>query len=67
MEKVVCMRCHNVIQIHNGVVSGANNISQNIPHIQTEWGKFRGMLLVPHNIVKNLNNVMMKCWNENIK
>jgi hypothetical protein len=36
MEKVVCMRCHNVIQIHKGVVSGANNIPQNILHIQTE-------------------------------
>ena len=35
---------------------GTNNSLQNIPHIQPEW--FR-LLLVPQNIVMDLNNVMM--------
>jgi hypothetical protein len=28
---------HNIIQIHNSVMCGIHNISQNIPHIQNEY------------------------------
>ena len=38
---------------------GTDNIPQNIPYIQTECGKsLCEILLVPHNIVMHMNNVM---------
>ena len=36
------------------MLCGNDNILQNIPHVQFEYN----VLLVPHDIVMNLNNVM---------
>ena len=44
------------------MLSGTNNILQTNPHIQTECGEYYvvcRVLSIPHNIVMDLNNVMV--------
>jgi hypothetical protein len=45
------------------VLCGIDKIPKNIPHIHTECEKylgiFGGVLLVPQNIIMNMNNVML--------
>ena len=43
---------------------GTDSTSWNISHIQIECGEYMGILLVPQNIVMDLNNVMIISLND---
>ena len=51
---------HNIIQIHNNVLWDSRYFTEYFSNYIWMWGTFYEVLLVPQNIVMNLNNVMLK-------
>jgi hypothetical protein len=53
---------HNIIQIHNSVLWDWQYSVEYAPHSDWMWGILHTILLVPQNIVMDLNNVMHSFW-----
>ena len=61
---------HNIIHIYNSLMLDRRySTKYSLLHIQIQYGKYQtifyGMLSVPHDIVMDLNNVMLPIANKN--